>query len=69
MTEAEVRQAVFDYIDDHGIKITHVADRGNMTKQKLNLIKRGAQRMSLTDYLTICDALQLPYSYFFEEAK
>lgn len=69
MTEQEIRNAVKRYIEDHGIKLTHIAQRCGMSKQRLHRIIHSDQKISLTDYLRICEALQVPYSYFIVEVE
>ena len=54
-----------DYLDANGIKQAHVANKCGWNRQKMNSICSGNQRVSMDDYIKICDALGLPYDFFF----
>ncbi len=59
--EQEIRR----YLDNHGIKQAFVAERCGWAKQRLSAILTGKQKISADDYSAICDAVGVPYDYFY----
>lgn len=57
--------AVKDYLTTHGIKQTFIADKCGWSKQKVNCVLNGKQRMTAEDMSDICEAIGLPYGYFY----
>lgn len=57
-------EKISDYIEQNGIKQTFIADKCGWTKQKLHYILHGKNRMSLDDYILICDTLGVPFATF-----
>lgn len=53
------------YLEDHGIKQTFVSDQCGWTKQKTNAIVTGKRRITADEYGAICEAVGVPYDYFY----
>ena len=57
-------KAIKEYIDDHGLKQTKVAENAGMKVQTLNDILNCRRKVEATEYFAICRALGVPVSYF-----
>lgn len=57
------------YLDGRGIKQSFLADQCGWSKQKTNRIINGKQKMTVEDMSAVCEALGLPYDYFYNAAK
>ena len=64
----DIEAAVSCYIKSHGIKQAFLAERCGWSKQKVSRIVRGEQRLYARELARICDALDLPYEFFFQQA-
>lgn len=60
-----VQIIIGEYLRSHGIKQTYIADKCGWSKQKASGIFRGQQKMSVDDLTKVCDAIGVPYDYFF----
>lgn len=60
-----IEQAIREYLSSNGIKQTFIAERCGWTKQRLNAILTGRQKISADDYGAICEAVGAPYDYFY----
>ena len=60
-------EKISDYLKQNGIKQTFIADKCGWTKQKLNNLLHGRNRISVEDYEAICEALSVPFDFFCEE--
>lgn len=61
--------ALKEYLTAHGIKQTFVAEKCGWSKQKINCIVSGRQRMTAEDMRIICNSLNLPYDYFYNAVQ
>lgn len=57
--------AIRTYLLDHGIKQSFVAEKCGWTKQKTNAIATGKKKITANEYRELCDAVGVPYDYFF----
>jgi len=57
--------AIKDYLTTHGIKQVFVAEKCGWSKQKTNCIINGRQKMTAEDMRSICEAIGVPYDYFY----
>jgi len=57
-----------DYLTAHGIKQAFIASKCGWSKQKANCIVNGKQRMTAEDMCAICEAVEVPYDYFYNAA-
>lgn len=57
-----------EYLIGHGIKQSFVADKCGWTKQKINAIMTGRQKINADEYGAICEAINVPYDYFYNIA-
>ena len=64
-----VSQAINQHIRESGIKQTALAEKCGWPKQKMNAIVRERQTLSSDDYGCICDALDVPYDFFYNLAS
>ncbi len=60
-----IEQAIRDYLVSHGIKQTFVAEQCAWTKQKTSAIVTGKKKITADEYGSICDAIGVPYDYFY----
>ena len=61
--------AIQEYIRKNKIKQTEIAEKCGWSKQKTSVIIRGQQKMAAEDMAAICDALEVPYDYFYNLAS
>lgn len=64
-----IDRAIKDYLSSHGIKQTFVSGRCGWSKQKTNAIVTGKRKISAEEYGAICEAVGVPYDYFYNAAK
>lgn len=57
-----------NYLLTHGIKQTFVAEKCGWSKQKVNCIFNGKQRLTAEDFSSICKAIDAPYELFLNSA-
>lgn len=60
-----IELAIKEYLTSHGIKQTFVSEKCGWTKQKTYLIANGKQKITAEEYGAICDAIGVPYDYFY----
>ena len=63
-----IEQAIREYLESHGIKQTFVSGQCGWTKQKTNAIVTGKKRILADEYGAICEAVGVPYDYFYKIA-
>ncbi len=63
-----VETAIRNYLVSHGIKQSFVAEKCGWTKQKVSAIARGKKRILADDYGALCEAIGVPYDYFYSVA-
>jgi len=63
-----IERAIREYLIAHGIKQTFVAERCGWTKQKTNAIVTGRKKITAEECGAVCDAVGVPYDYFFNAA-
>lgn len=61
-----VAQAVRDYLTEHGIKQTYLAQKCGWTRQKTSAIVLGKKKMTADEMAIICKAINVPYAFFYE---
>lgn len=59
-----IAQALRNYLISHGIKQTFIAEKCGWSKQKVNCIVSGKQKMSAEDFANICKVIDAPYELF-----
>ncbi len=64
-----IEKSVQDYLVSHGITQIFVARKCGWSKQKAHAILSGKQKILAEDLKTVCDAIGVPYDYFFNAAK
>ena len=64
-----IAQALKEYLDSHGIKQAFIAEQCGWSKQKVNCIISGKQRMTVEDFSNICNAIGAPYELFLNATK
>lgn len=63
-----IASSIREYLNAHGIRQTFVAERCGWSRQKINAIMCSKQRITADEYAAICDALEVPYDYFYNAA-
>lgn len=61
--------AIQEYIRVNKIKQAYIAQKCGWSKQKTSVIIRGQQKMAAEDMAAICEALEVPYDYFYNLAS
>lgn len=56
-----------EYMKENKLKQTVISEKCGWSKQKTSVIIRGKQRMTAEDLAAICDALGVPYDYFYRK--
>jgi len=59
-----IAQNLRNYLISHGIKQTFIAEKCGWSKQKVNCIVTGKQKMTAEDFSSICKAIGAPYELF-----
>lgn len=62
-----IEMTIREYLIGHGIKQSFVAEKCGWSKQKANSIATGKQKITAEEYGRLCDAVGVPYDYFFNE--
>lgn len=64
-----VEKAIREYLIAHGITQAFIARECGWTKQRVNAILTGRQRISANDMGDICEVVGVPYDYFYNAAE
>ncbi len=64
-----IQSKILDYLIERGIKQVTVAEKCGWTKVKLNNMLHEKQSMSIEAYGLICNALGVPYDFFYQKPK
>lgn len=62
-----IAESVRSYIKERGIKQNFIAEKCGWSKQKTSSIVRGKKKMTAEELANICDAVGVPYDYFYGE--
>lgn len=68
MSLLNVAQAIRGYLVSHGIRQTFVAEKCGWPKQKVNAIVCGKKKMTADEMAIICNAIGVPYDFFYNIA-
>lgn len=66
MTVERVEPKIKNYLKEHGISQTFIAQQINMTRPKLSCTLNEKREMTLEEYWRICKTLGVSVSTFFE---
>lgn len=64
-----ISKAIADYLKYRGITVISLCEKTGLTQKSLSLALRGQRNFSIDEYAQICNALELPYEYFFENNR
>lgn len=64
-----IQQAIENYVSKKGIKQTVIAEKCGWSKQKASGILSGKQRLLAVDHGKLCEALEVPYDFFYNQAR
>lgn len=67
--DLNIEKAIRDYLVAHGITQAFIARKCGWTKQRMNAILSGRQKISVDDMGAICETVGVPYDYFYNAAK
>lgn len=56
------------YLDDNGIRYTHVSEKTGIPMDILSLLLSGKRKVEATEYFAICNALNVPLTKFADDA-
>lgn len=60
-----IELAIREYLISNGISQAFVARKCGWSKQRINAILTGKQEIKAGEYGRLCDAVGVPYDYFF----
>ena len=63
----KVGERIGVYVREHGIMNKFLAEKAEVTDQKMSLILKGKQEVGVIEYYKICKALNVPMEQFIEE--
>lgn len=55
------------YLDDNGIRYTHVSEKTGIPMDILNLLLNGKRKVEATEYFVICNVLNVPLTKFADD--
>lgn len=64
-----IQSKILDYINERGIKQVTIAEKCGWNKVRLHNMLHEKQCMSIEDYGLICNALGVPYDFFYQKSK
>lgn len=64
-----IELSIREYLLSHGIKQSFVAQKCGWTRQKANAIAMGKRKITANEYGKLCEAIGVPYDYFFNAAN
>ena len=62
----QIPERIKQYLKEHGIKQGYLANKSNINEKTLSALLQSRIKMSIDRYLAICQALDVPESYFFK---
>lgn len=65
----ELYKGIKRYLDEKGIKSTHVCERSGITQNALTLTLNGKRKMLADEYVAICRVLGVPLNFFVPETE
>lgn len=64
-----VREAILQYLEKNGIMQKFLAEKTGMSTQAICKFLKGERKLDIDEYVKICNALNVPYSFFIETRK
>lgn len=68
VTQMNIAGAIQEYLIANKIKQSTISEKCGWSKQKTSVIVRGQQKMTAEEMAAICEALGVPYDYFYRRA-
>lgn len=65
----DLNAAINTYLRNNGITQAYVAEKSGITTNALNLSLKGKRKLTAEEYISICDALKVPYDLFVNSTK
>ena len=59
-----VRDAIKQYLYENGIKQSYLAKKIGMSAPTLSALLNGKRSFEIEEYVSICNALELPFDFF-----
>lgn len=59
-----VKQRIAKYLESNGIKQIYISQETGIPPQSVSLLLRGERNLEIDEYVKICDALGVSYTYF-----
>lgn len=66
--ERELGPRIRQYIKSKGISQAYLADKTEVSDSQMSAALNGRQKLSAELYLSICNILEVPVSYFYSES-
>lgn len=64
-----IEHSIREYLDSHGITQAFISRKCEWPKQKTNAIMLGKKKLTANEYGEVCDALGVPYDYFYNAVR
>ena len=64
-----IAEAIGNYLKKSGITLVSLSAKTGLTCSCIGHALKGKRKFSIDEYVKICTALELPYDYFFIQAK
>lgn len=64
-----IAEAIGNYLKKSGITLASLSEKTGLTYNCIGYALKGKRKFSIDEYVKICAALELPYDYFFIQAK
>lgn len=60
-----IKQRIASYVEEKGIKQIYISQCTGLSPQAISLLLRGERNLDVEEYAKLCDALDVPYDFFF----
>lgn len=60
----DVRDKINNYLKDNGIKRSYIIKESGMTKDAFSLVMVKKRKLSIDEYISICNVLKVPLDTF-----
>ena len=64
-----IAEAIGYYLKESGITQASLSEMTGLTSHSIGYALMGKRKFSIEEYIKICKALEVPYDYFFVQAK
>lgn len=65
----DIAKTIKTYLDDQGIKQSHIAKKTGIKINAINLSLNGKRKLLADEYVSICNSLEVPLDFFIITSK